>query len=370
MKNKKAVSTGFNMSFGLLPIALCMILSELMATNHALYICSVLGLAFSVGYHFLSRKGIRHFLLHASTVVLLLLSLATLLPIRIFPEGFLPLTLEIIVYMIAAFLFFRQKFIQGIACPKDASGSHRTVESSLSATTVTLKLVAIAGVVHLLAIAITLVFSNPLAPKASFILFHLLPPSLLIFTILINQFGIYYANRVFGQEEEIPIVNEQGGVIGKTYLAEIPAYKDLYTNPVVRIAFIHDGMLFLCKRDASHVVEEGKTDLPLETFLRFGEQVEDGARRLLRQAYPTEKGISPRFNIKHLFRNKETSRLVFLYIAYIEDETLLQNPFFKESKLWTFQQIEQNLGKGFFCQCFEEEYSYLKETVRIWEEFK
>ncbi len=370
MRRRKAIPLAFNMSFGLIPVILCMLLSEFILDEHALYISSLVGLIYSFGSYYLSRKRIYNFVLYISTGILILLSATTLLSMQMFPWGTLPFTLEVMMFIMNAILFFGQNIIRRIfnlkKCPECDSVICKSLDSSIASA----KVISIMGILHCITIAIFLAFFHPLTKEANLILFQILPPFLLLSSIIINQMGIRYANHVFSQEEEVPIVNKQGTIIGRTYLSEAPIYKNDFINPVIRIAFIHNGMLFLSKRKANCITESNKIDLPLEIYLRFGEKIDEGIKRLLHYPYPDGSTVHPRFGIKHLFKNEETNRLIYLHIAYIEDEKLLQSSFFQNGKLWTFQQIEHNLGKNFFSKCFEEEYPYLKESVKIWEEYK
>jgi hypothetical protein len=90
----------------------------------------------------------------------------------------------------------------------------------------------------------------------------------------------------------------------------------------------------------------------------------------MRRKFPQEAELEPRFSIKYRFKNKDTNRLIYIYILYVDDDSLLYSPRFRDGKLWTFQQIETNLGKNFFGECFENEYDQLKQAALISEEFK
>ena len=70
------------------------------------------------------------------------------------------------------------------------------------------------------------------------------------------------------------------------------------------------------------------------------------------------------------FENEVTNRLIYLFIIDLEDDSVLCTPRFKNSKLWNFKQIEENLGKGFFSCCFEDEYEHLKNVIYIREKYK
>ena len=92
MRRRKAIPLAFNMSFGLIPVILCMLLSEFILDEHALYISSLVGLIYSFGSYYLSRKRIYNFVLYISTGILILLSATTLLSMQMFPWGTLPFT--------------------------------------------------------------------------------------------------------------------------------------------------------------------------------------------------------------------------------------------------------------------------------------
>ena len=70
--------------------------------------------------------------------------------------------------------------------------------------------------------------------------------------------------------EYVPIVNTQGDVIGKTMAMEALNYKNTYINPVIRIAVASHGMLFLCNRPQTAILDKGKTDIPMECYLSHG----------------------------------------------------------------------------------------------------
>ena len=105
-------------------------------------------------------------------------------------------------------------------------------------------------------------------------------------------------------------------------------------------------MLFLCDRPMNAILDKGKTDIPMECYLRYGESLTEGVNRLVHNC------------------------LFYLFIVDIKDDSILCTPRFKNSKLWNFKQIEENMGKGFFSSCFEDEYEHLKDVICIREKYK
>ena len=118
------------------------------------------------------------------------------------------------------------------------------------------------------------------------------------------------------------------------------------------------------------ILDRGKTDIPMECYLLYGETLEQGIVRLVRQAFPQAPIQDLQFNIMYHFENKVTNRLIYLFILDVEDDNLLRDKQVKDGKLWTFQQIEHNLGKNFFSCCFENEYEHLKDVICTREKYK
>ena len=168
----------------------------------------------------------------------------------------------------------------------------------------------------------------------------------------------------------VPIVNTKGDVIGRSLAVDAINRKNEYINPVIRIAVSHNGMLYLRPRPQRCMLDAGKTDVPLECYLLYGETLEQAIVRLVKQSFPQAPIQDLQFNIMYHFENKVTNRLIYLFLIEIEDENLLRDKQTRDGKLWTFQQIEHNLDKNFFSCCFENEYEHLKDVIYTREKYK
>jgi len=200
--------------------------------------------------------------------------------------------------------------------------------------------------------------------------FNLLPGLIFLFSILLNQVVINFFNSMMAGLEYVPIVNERGDVIGKSLKVEAISYKNTYINPVIRIAVVSNGRLFLCNRSQECILDKGKTDIPMECYLRYRETLKEGVARVVGHVFPNLSDIEPTFSIMYHFENKITNRLIYLFVVNMDDESVLCNPRFKNGKLWTLQQMEQNLKENFFCECLEVEYEYLKDIIYTTEKYK
>lgn len=210
----------------------------------------------------------------------------------------------------------------------------------------------------------------PLGDTTRHILFYVAPPLVFISGILFNQFGIFYFNIVMNHTVFVPIVNTKGDVMGKAIASEAINRKNDYINPVIRIAVASHSMLFLLPRPKCNVFEKDKIDLLMEGYLIYGETLEQGAHRILRQTLPTAPLDHLHFNFMYHFENEATNRLVYLFTLDLDDDSILCNKNFKGGKLWTFQQMEHNLGRNFFSSCLEYEFEHLEAIIYTREKYK
>ena len=336
MGNKGVLSSAFNMSLGFIPVIVSILLCEFITQDISIYIGTGIGLIYS--YRSLSRKGARipNFILYISTGILTLLTLASFIPGDFVPEGALPLTLEVSILIPMVILFLhRRKFISHYL-RQNAQCNRRLFAQGAESAIVSARVVLILGILHFAVISLTVLVAHPLTRTSILVLYHVLPPTIFILSILLNQIGIRYFNHVMAHTEYVPIVNTRGDVIGKSLAVEAINYKNAYINPVIRIAVSTHGMLFLCNRPQSCILDKGKVDIPMECYLRYGETLTAGANRLLSNAFPKASDLKPTFTISYHFENEQTNRLVYLFIVDMEDDSILCDPRFKGGKLMDF----------------------------------
>lgn len=164
------------------------------------------------------------------------------------------------------------------------------------------------------------------------------------------------------QEEWLPIINESGDVQGRIARSVSENMKSKFLHPLVRVALIHDNMLFLKSRDSALLLDPGKLDHPFEKFMLYNHKVEEAVKNAVKKEIKTDS-LSVRFLLKYIFENENTKRLIFLYVSIVSDLEEFNALQLKEGKWWTVLQIEDNMGSGVFSECFELEFEYLKNTV-------
>ncbi len=163
-------------------------------------------------------------------------------------------------------------------------------------------------------------------------------------------------------EDWLPIVNEAGSVIGKVAFSVSQTSRKAFLHPIVRIALIHKGLLYLCERPDNYVINPNKVDYPFEKFVFYEEKLEDAIENALGKNSESKK-LPVKFVFRYLYKNNITNRLIYLYTCKIDSEETMHKLQLKGGKLWTEKQIEENLGKNVFSDCFEKEYEILKDTV-------
>jgi hypothetical protein len=360
------------MSLGLVPVIITIILGEFLLQNLAIYIGTATGLFYSYTRWF--RKGARipNFILLISTIVLGILALTTFVTSNYSPPDKLPLTIEVSILIPMLILYLHKKRFINIFLKKQDSCGRRLFAQGIEASVVSAKVILSLGFIHFAIITIMLL-SQDILPNADqgYILFRIIPLALFTLCIIINQIGILYFNSVIAYADFFPIVNEKGEVTGKILAVDAINHHNDYIHPVVRIVVSHKKMLYLSRRSQNRLVDKGKIDIPFECYLRYGETLQDTVNRIIGGYFPDTETISPVFNIKYRFENEKRNRLIYLFIIDVENESSLSQFCSKsEGKLWTFQQIEENLSMHLFSNCFEKEYGHLREVICTREKYK
>lgn len=355
MSRQSILSSSFNMSLGFVPAVIAILLCEVTTQDMSIYIGASIGLFFSLYTARHQGTHVPQFILYGTTFMLLLLSVVSLFLTNYCPPSMLPLTLEISVLIPPLIIYLhREKFLdyhvtQAQQCSKRLSAQ------GAEAAIVSARVILLMGLLHFAAISLAILLAHPLGSTARYLLFYAAPPFVFIASILFNQFGIFYFNKVMSHTVFVPIVNVRGDVTGRAIASEAIRRNNGYIYPVVRIAIASKGMLFLLPRPQCNAFEKNKMDLPIEDYLIYGETLEQGARRILQQTLPAAPSGPLRFKLMYHFENEATNRLVYLFTLHIDDDSILRSKGFKGGKLWTCQQIEHNMGHEFFSSCLEYE---------------
>ncbi|NLC50666.1 MAG: hypothetical protein GX762_09895 [Bacteroidales bacterium] len=215
---------------------------------------------------------------------------------------------------------------------------------------------------HLLIILGFRVFYTANYPMVDMVLILNLFQGILATIIILEALRLRLLTKRLEGEEWLPVINESGVVQGRIAKSVSINLKNQFLHPLVRVALIYDGKLYLKNRDESRLLDPEKLDYPFEKYMQYKHNIEQTIKSLLRKEIKTDK-LPVRFLLKYVFENENTKRLIFLYVSTITSEKAFNDLQLHGGKLWTTNQIEDNLGSSIFSECFELEFEYLKNTV-------
>lgn len=163
----------------------------------------------------------------------------------------------------------------------------------------------------------------------------------------------------WSKEEWLPLVEQDGKVIGSAPRSVVHNGKSRWLHPVVHIQLLKDGGLWLQKRPMDKLVQPGKWDTAVGGHVAASESVE---RSLQREA-AEEIGVNIQ-EVHHLGRYHWESplenELVLAFLLKHDGDITPHPQELDGGRVWSFDEIEKNLGKAVFTPNFEYEYRLYK----------
>ena len=163
-------------------------------------------------------------------------------------------------------------------------------------------------------------------------------------------------------EEWLPLVNEEGGIIGKAPRSACHRSEKLL-HPVVHLHVLNTQKhVFLQKRPMNKLVQPGKWDTAVGGHISVGETLETALKR---EAFE-EIGLT-QFSAKlvktYRWDSELESELVYVFTTHDFKSIHLHSEEVVEGRFWTPKQIESNIGHAIFTPNFEHEYQLLKKEI-------
>lgn len=199
-----------------------------------------------------------------------------------------------------------------------------------------------------------------------FAVFDFLP---VFFILLIGVYQFFKVDKLSSKlkkEEWLPIVTEKGEVTGKIAKSVSKNMKNKFLHPVVRVALVAQSKVYLQKRPSNDILNPDKLDYPFEKYMLFNHEINLAARNSINKMVgDLLSDVSIKFVLKYVFENAETKRLIFLFVANLDDEDRIKREGNMNGKFWTIKQIEEGFADEIFSECFELEFEYLKNMVLV-----
>lgn len=180
-------------------------------------------------------------------------------------------------------------------------------------------------------------------------------------------FGVVFIYELFRQkqnrkklltEEQLPVVDESGKVMGKAPRSLCHNGQKLL-HPVVHLHVVNkNNGIYLQRRPMNKLIQPGKWDTAVGGHIAFGEDVKTA---LQREAWE-EIGLrdfSARFAKEYIWESEIEKELVYVFVTNDYQGIHLHSSEVEEGRFWTANQIRKNLGQEIFTPNFEHEFRLL-----------
>ncbi len=160
------------------------------------------------------------------------------------------------------------------------------------------------------------------------------------------------------EEELLPLVNEEGQVIGKAPRSVFHSGQKLL-HPVVHLHVLNrQGAIYLQKRPMNKLVQPGKWDTAVGGHIAFGEDVQVSLKREAWEEIGLRNFSAKRVK-QYIWESELERELVFVFITHDFQGIQLHSEEVEEGRFWTKNQIVKNIGQDIFTPNFEHEFDLL-----------
>ena len=178
-------------------------------------------------------------------------------------------------------------------------------------------------------------------------------------------FGFVFLRQFFKNKniEWLPVVNEQGDIIGKASREECHRNPKLI-YPVVRMHLINkSGQILLQKRSLKSDIEAGKWDAAVAGHIHYGEDIE---KAVIRESQE-EINFTPTFLDlleKRIFKAATSTALMFIFITQTEDKITANPKEVEEVRFFTYEQMTKLKKQGLTSLGLDQEMDILRGILK------
>lgn len=312
------------------------------------------------------RKGSEayQFLLFPVAITQLLYSIGLLFISPLFLTNYSSLLVEMIFVIVLAFTYVQRQYVRRKVKNMEMSSDKQTyLNASLNEFFFTIQIMQGVFTFHLFVTLFYLLLpSTEKSVTFEPLLISYMPLIAGISIMLYEQVRIYMLRGYLKNEVWLPVLNDNGAVIGRIAYSISSASQRKFYHPIVRIAVVYNGMLYLANRSSDSIISPDSLDYPFRYYVRYKQGIEEAVYDALSCCFPRE-AVSPRFLIRYKFENELVKHQVSVYVVYLQSDEQMNCCKQMCGKLWTAKQIEDNIGTGLFSEYFEKEFTYLQNTV-------
>lgn len=357
-KVKKSIH---NQAVGLIPILLFMFLDNYFSYKFSFVIAVLFCLVCLFVYQLLSKDKVYQFLLLPASATFMLYALFILFRLEPVLFVYSPLLIEVLLVVVLAVIgFSKRRVLRRIRKSPNPPYRKTMMRTALNEFYFLVQIIQSILTLHLFVILFfTMLPDSMQDPYVERFLYRDLGLIIGVAIILYEQIRISWMKGSLKKEMWLPVLDDKGKVVGCMARSVSRTSPKKYFHPIVRIALIYKGKLYLVKRSNTDYVSPGTIDYPFQRYVIFRHSIENTVKEAI-GPFAQDKNLNPRFLIRYTYEDDKVKHLVSLYALCIQNEEELKR---FHGKLWTSGQIEDNLGKGVFSSYFENEYPYLKNTI-------
>ncbi len=349
-----------NTTLGLVPWLTFVIFQNFISYSASLIAGAATWIALLIFYSVIRKNQVIRILLNISAGVLAIQAICPFLHI---PDKFTTVFCEIVLLIFLWFFNNSEHFVKKKYLSKTLQKDKTSISVALNELFYVTRICWNTLFVHLSIVFIYLIMLEEVHLQwLDKFIYKQLGIILIVSVILFEHIRLSIIKRKLYAEEWLPVCNETGRVIGKVAKTVSFKSKNQFLHPVVRVALIYKGLLYLMERPSNYLSEPEKIDHPFETYVKYGQELNDAVNNII-QSRSKASDMKTRFVFKYLYKTPHTNRLIYLYTLPVHEEETMSKIQLKSGKLWTEKQIEENLNKGVFSECFEKEYEVLKNTI-------
>ena len=345
---------------GFIPLFVFIAIDEIWGTRAGLVAALVIGVGEMV-WIWIREKRFDSFVLVDTGLLIVLGTVSIVLDNDIFFK-LKPGLVELILCAVLAISAFSKLNIIGLMTQRYMKDMEIN-EQQMNQFRKTLKLMFIVFLIHTILVFYSVFYlSNEAWAFISGGLFYILFGLVFGFEFIKQKLKLNKPPVIPDDEEWLPIVNEEGGIIGKAPRSICHRGEKLL-HPVVHLHVLnHQKHIYLQKRPMNKLVQPGKWDTAVGGHISFGETLE---KALQREAWEEIglTGFNARLIKTYRWDSDVESELVYMFVSHDFKSIHLHSDEVEEGRFWTPKQIDANIGKGIFTPNFEEEYQLLKTEI-------
>jgi len=359
-----------NQAVGLIPLLLFMFLNNYFSYLVSFGICIGFFVISIVLFHILRKDKSYQFMLLPAAATLSLFTIFLLFRIEPVLFKHSPVILEVLLVVVLAFIgFFKRTILRRVRDSKNPPYKRAMLRTTLNEFYFLVQLVQNLYTFHLFIILFYTILPDTMKNDGVMhFLYRELGWLIGIFVIIYEQIRLSMMKGRLKKELWLPVLNDKGKVIGCIARSVSRSVPKKYFHPVVRIAVIYNGMLYLVKRNSTDYESSDLLDYPFQGDVLFRHTIDDAVKKTMGKL-ADNKNLSPRLMIRYTYEDEKVKQLVSLYTICIRSEKIMDKLKTANGKLWTAKQIEENMNSGIFSGYFKEEFPYLQKTILFAENF-